>query len=69
MILHYGDLADSSNLIKIISDVQPTEIYNLAAQSHVKVSFDMPGKHDYHENQRVYCRSGWFGNFTIVGCN
>jgi GDPmannose 4,6-dehydratase len=46
MILHYGDLADSSNLIKIISDVQPTEIYNLAAQSHVKVSFDMPGKHD-----------------------
>jgi GDPmannose 4,6-dehydratase len=43
MILHYGDLADSSNLIKIISDVQPTEIYNLAAQSHVKVSFDMPG--------------------------
>ena len=43
MILHYGDLADSSNLIKIIFDVQPTEIYNLAAQSHVKVSFDMPG--------------------------
>lgn len=43
MILHYGDLTDSSNLVKIISDVRPTEVYNLAAQSHVKVSFDMPG--------------------------
>lgn len=43
MILHYGDLTDSSNLVKIISEVQPTEVYNLAAQSHVKVSFDMPG--------------------------
>jgi len=42
MKLHYGDMTDSSNLMKIISLVQPTEIYNLAAQSHVKVSFDMP---------------------------
>lgn len=40
--LHYGDLTDSTNLIKIIKDVQPDEIYNLAAQSHVKVSFEMP---------------------------
>ncbi|KAI9334231.1 GDP-mannose 4,6-dehydratase [Zopfochytrium polystomum] len=41
MILHYGDLSDSTNLVHIISQVQPTEIYNLGAQSHVKVSFDM----------------------------
>ncbi|KAI9139678.1 GDP-mannose 4,6-dehydratase [Paraphysoderma sedebokerense] len=41
MVLHYGDLTDSTNLVHIISRVQPTEIYNLAAQSHVKVSFDM----------------------------
>ena len=40
--LHYGDLADSSSLQHIISKVQPDEIYNLAAQSHVKVSFDVP---------------------------
>jgi len=41
MVLHYGDLTDSTNLVSIISKVQPTEIYNLGAQSHVKVSFDM----------------------------
>ena len=40
--LHYGDLTDSTNLIRIIQEVQPDEIYNLAAQSHVKVSFDTP---------------------------
>lgn len=42
MRLHYGDMTDSSNLMKLISTIQPTEIYNLAAQSHVKVSFDLP---------------------------
>merc|ERR1711988_277049 len=42
MVLHYGDLIDGSRLVKIISNVRPCEIYNLAAQSHVKVSFDMP---------------------------
>jgi GDPmannose 4,6-dehydratase len=41
-ILHYGDLTDSSNLIRIIQQVQPDEIYNLAAQSHVAVSFETP---------------------------
>ena len=41
MFLHYGDLTDSTNLMSIISKVNPTEIYNLGAQSHVKVSFDM----------------------------
>ena len=41
-ILHYGDLTDSMNLTRIIQEVQPDEIYNLAAMSHVKVSFDTP---------------------------
>src|SRR5690606_8311132 len=40
--LHYGDLTDATNLIRIVQEVQPDEIYNLAAQSHVKVSFDTP---------------------------
>ena len=40
--LHYGDLTDSTNLIRIIQEVQPCEIYNLGAQSHVKVSFEVP---------------------------
>lgn len=40
--LHYGDLADSSSLIRIIKQIEPDEIYNLAAQSHVKVSFEVP---------------------------
>jgi len=42
MILHYGDMTDATNLIRIIQEVQPTEIYNLAAQSHVQVSFETP---------------------------
>ena len=42
MVLHYGDLSDASNLIRIMQQVQPDEIYNLAAQSHVKVSFETP---------------------------
>src|SRR5882762_9377139 len=41
-ILHYGDMTDSSSLIRIIQQVQPDEIYNLAAQSHVAVSFEEP---------------------------
>src|SRR3954462_3642985 len=40
--LHYGDLTDSTNLIRLISEIQPDEIYNLAAQSHVQVSFETP---------------------------
>ena len=42
MTLHYGDMTDATNLIRIIQEVQPTEIYNLAAQSHVQVSFETP---------------------------
>ena len=41
-VLHYGDMTDSSSLVRIIQDVQPSEIYNLAAQSHVAVSFEEP---------------------------
>jgi GDPmannose 4,6-dehydratase len=40
--MHFGDLTDSANLIKLVTDIRPDEIYNLAAQSHVAVSFDMP---------------------------
>ena len=40
--LHYGDLTDSTNIVRVIQKVQPDEIYNLGAQSHVKVSFEMP---------------------------
>ena len=42
LTLHYGDLTDSTNLIRIIQETQPDEIYNLAAMSHVKVSFGTP---------------------------
>ena len=40
--LHYGDLSDSTNLVRLVHDIQPDEVYNLAAQSHVKVSWDCP---------------------------
>src|SRR6267154_5391939 len=40
--LHYGDMTDATNLIRIVQDVRPSEIYNLAAQSHVQVSFETP---------------------------
>ena len=42
VILHYGDMTDSTNIIKLIQKIKPNEVYNLAAQSHVKVSFDLP---------------------------
>ena len=42
LFLHYGDLTDSSNLTRILKDIQPDEVYNLAAQSHVAVSFEVP---------------------------
>ena len=40
--MHYGDMTDATNLIRVVQEVQPTEIYNLAAQSHVAVSFETP---------------------------
>src|SRR5436853_7145353 len=45
--LHYGDLSDSANITRIVQEVQPDEIYNLGAMSHVKVSFDTP---EYTDN-------------------
>lgn len=42
IFLHYGDMTDSTNLIRLIREIEPSEIYNLAAQSHVKVSFEVP---------------------------
>src|SRR5947207_928541 len=42
MFLHYGDLSDSVNLVKLLYELKPDEIYHLAAQSHVRVSFDIP---------------------------
>ena len=42
MILHYGDLSDGSNLTNVVGDIEPDEIYNLGAQSHVAVSFETP---------------------------
>lgn len=42
LILHYGGVSDSTNLIRVVSEVQPDEIYNLAAQSHMQVSFETP---------------------------
>jgi GDPmannose 4,6-dehydratase len=42
LVLHYGDLTDTSSLIRVLQQVQPDELYNLAAQSHVKVSFEEP---------------------------
>lgn len=56
-ILHYGDMTDSANLIKLVSQIKPDEIYNLAAQSHVHVSFDMP---EYTAN------SDWIGTLRLL---
>lgn len=42
MVLHYGDMTDATNLIRLLQETQPDEIYNLAAQSHVQVSFETP---------------------------
>ena len=69
MVLHYGDLADSTCLVKIISEVKPDEVYNLGAMSHVKVSFDMaeytgnvdgtPGSGRNDERGRRWRRQGF----------
>ncbi len=50
--LHYGDLTDSTNLIRIVQEVQPDEIYNLAAQSHVAVSCETP---EYERSEVCRC--------------
>ena len=50
--LHYGDLTDGSRISKLIEEIEPTEVYNLGAQSHVRISFDEP----------VYCANCWNGS-------
>ena len=56
--LHYGDLVDSQNLCFLLNKIQPDEVYNLGAQSHVKVSFELP---DYTAQVRCF-----FGNIEIT---
>ncbi len=56
LFLHYGDLSDASGLARLLAEVQPDEIYNLAAQSHVRVSFDIPGI--YGRRRRPPARCG-----------
>ena len=60
--LHDGDLSDSSSLIRVISLVQPDEIYNLAAQSHVQVSFDVP---EYSGASKDTCTWLWAARLYI----
>ena len=50
--LHYGDMTDATNLIRIVQETQPDEIYNLAAQSHVQVSFETAGIHRQRRRHR-----------------
>ena len=53
--LHYGDLTDATNLIRLVQETQPDEIYNLAAQSHVQVSFETAGIHRQCRRARARC--------------
>lgn len=55
LFLHYGDLCDATNLITIIANVKPDEIYNLGAMSHVKVSFDMPEVSVVEDRIDMFC--------------
>ena len=61
--LHDGDLSDSSGLIRLVGEIKPDEIYNLAAQSHVQVSFDAPN----HENPNFFPIGEGFGFFVFFG--
>jgi GDPmannose 4,6-dehydratase len=61
-ILHYGDLTDATNLIRIVQEVQPDEIYNLAAQSHVQVSFETP---EYTANSKRWGRCACWRRFAF----
>ena len=62
--LHWADMTDSSSLIRIIGETRPTEIYNLAAQSHVKVSFDVP---EYTADTDAVCVLRLVVGVSIVG--
>ena len=63
--LHDGDLSDSSSIIRIVNEVQPDEIYNLAAQSHVQVSFDAAGVHRQMWTRWACC--GFWRRCTSLG--
>jgi GDPmannose 4,6-dehydratase len=63
LLLHYGDLSDGGNLVRLVGQVQPDEVYNLAAQSHVRVSFDTPELHCRCYRDRLYPAAG--GEFAI----
>ena len=65
LFLHYGDLGDATNLIRIVQEVQPHEIYNLAAQSHVKVSFDTPNT---PPTPTAWGRCGCWRRSDLEGC-
>ena len=62
--LHYGDLTDSTNLVNIVGTIRPDEIYNLAAQSHVAVSFEMAEVRDKTKARRS--ATGAFGAFFLA---
>src|SRR5258705_10411752 len=64
LVLHYGDLTDATNLIRIVQQVQPDEIYNLAAQSHVAVSFETP---EYTANSDALGTLGLLQAIRILG--
>src|ERR1035438_8745420 len=63
-VLHYGDLTDASSLIRIVQEVKPDEIYNLAAQSHVKVSFEQP---EYTADSDALVTLRWLEAIRIAG--
>ena len=66
LVLHYGDLTDATNLIRIVQHVQPDEIYNLAAQSHVAVSFETP---EYTANADALGTLRLLESIRILGLN
>src|SRR5262249_21721210 len=63
--LHYGDMTDATNLIRLVQEIQPTEIYNLAAQSHVQVSFETP---EYTANADALGPLRLLEAMRILGC-
>ena len=63
-LMHYGDLTDSTNVIRLLQEVQPDEIYNLAAQSHVQVSFETP---EYTANADARGALRWLEAIRILG--
>ena len=65
-VLHYGDLTDATNLVRIVQEVQPDEIYNLAAQSHVQVSFESP---EYTANADAFGTLRLLDAIRILGMN